>query len=196
MKIESKVWEVLRKRQITLAVAESCTGGLISSRITDISGSSKYFKMGLVAYSNLIKENILGVSFRHCEQPKGVVSSVIARRPKADEAPRLSSGLRPELLPKDEAISKQVALTMAEGVRRLAGTDIGVGVTGIAGPTGGTKKKPVGLVYIALVTNKKRIVKEFRFKGSRLQIKSRTTQAALRLILQTVMPAKAGIQNI
>ena len=150
MKIESKVGKVLRKRQITLAVAESCTGGLISSRITDISGSSKYFKMGLVAYSNLIKENILGVSS--------------------------------SLLQKHGAVSRQVALEMAKGVRLLAGTDIGVGVTGIAGPTGGTKKKPVGLVYIALVTDKKRIVKEFRFKGSRHDIKFQASEAAINLI--------------
>jgi len=154
MKIESKVGEVLRKRQITLAVAESCTGGLISSRITDISGSSKYFKMGLVAYSNLIKENILGVSS--------------------------------SLLQKHGAVSRQVALEMAKGARLLAGTDIGVGVTGIAGPTGGTKKKPVGLVYIALVTDKKRIVKVFRFKGSRQDIKFQASEAALALIVADV----------
>jgi PncC family amidohydrolase len=164
MKIESEVGKVLRKRQITLAVAESCTGGLISSRITDSSGSSDYFIMGIVAYSNQVKENILGVSRR--------------------------------LLQKHGAVSKQVALEMAKGVRLLANTDIGIGVTGIAGPkpltpselgfgaspTGGTKSKPVGLVYIALVTDKKRIVKEFRFKGSRLKIKSQAAQAALQLL--------------
>ena len=150
MKIESKVGEMLRKSQITLAVAESCTGGLISNRITDVSGSSKYFKMGLVAYSNLIKENILGASL--------------------------------SLLQKHGAVSRQVALEMAKSVRLLAGTDMGVGVTGIAGPTGGTRKKPVGLVYIALVTNKKRIVKEFRFKGPRQDIKFQASQAALDLI--------------
>ncbi len=150
MKIESEVGKILRKSRMTVAVAESCTGGLISSRITDISGSSDYFLMGIVAYSNKIKENILGVS--------------------------------PGLLQKHGAVSKQVALEMAKGARLIANTNIGIGVTGIAGPTGGTKKKPVGLVYIALATNKKLIVKEFRFKGSRRDIKLQASEAALNLI--------------
>lgn len=134
---------------MTLAVAESCTGGLISDRITDVSGSSDYFMLGVVAYSDKIKENILGVSSRSIK----------------------SYG----------AVSKQVCLEMAKGVRLLANADIGLAVTGIAGPTGGTKSKPVGLVYIALVTNKKRIVKKFFFKGPRRDIKLQTSQAALEL---------------
>lgn len=150
MKIEVEVGKVLIKRQITLSVAESCTGGLISNRITDVSGSSKYFKMGVVAYSNKIKENILWIPG--------------------------------SLIRKYGAVSKQVAIEMAEGVRAVANTDIGMGVTGIAGPTGGTKKKPVGLVYIALVTNKKRIVKKIHFKGSRQEIKFQASEIALNLI--------------
>jgi nicotinamide-nucleotide amidase len=150
MKIEIAVGKILRKSKMTMAVAESCTGGLISNRITDVSGSSSYFKMGMVAYSNEIKKNILGVS--------------------------------PILLQKYGAVSKEVALEMAKGVRFVANTDMGIGVTGIAGPSGGTKKKPVGLVYIALVTGKKHTVKEFRFKGSRKGIKSQAAQAALDLI--------------
>lgn len=150
--MESEVGKILRKRKMTIAVAESCTGGLISSRITDLSGSSDYFLMGIVAYSNKIKENILGVS--------------------------------PRLLQKYGAVSKQVALKMAKGARLLANTDIGIGVTGIAGPRGGTKIKPVGLVYIAIVTNKKRIVKEFRFKGSRKEVKFKASQAALDMIIR------------
>jgi len=134
----------------TVAIAESCTGGLLSSRITDISGSSRYFMMGVVAYSNRAKEKLLGVS-------AGSIKIY-------------------------GAVSKEVALEMAKGVRRLAKTDIGLGVTGIAGPTGGTKSKPVGLVYIALVTNKKKIVKEFRFKGSRQNIKLQASQAALEIL--------------
>jgi PncC family amidohydrolase len=110
--------------------------------------------MCIVAYSNKIKENLLGVS--------------------------------PGLLQKHGAVSKQVALEMAEGARLLANTDIGIGITGIAGPAGGTKKKPVGLVYIALATDNKRITKEFRFKGSRKGIKSQTAQAAFYLILKTL----------
>jgi len=150
--MESEVGKILRKRKMTIAVAESCTGGLLSSRITDSSGSSDYFIVGIVAYSNKIKENILGVS--------------------------------PGLLQKYGAISKQVALEMAEGARLLANADTGIGVTGIAGPTGGTKKKPVGLVYIAIITNKKQIVKEFRFKGSRKEIKFKASQAALDIIIR------------
>ena len=154
MSIEAEVGKVLRNRKMTMAVAESCTGGLISSRITDLSGSSKFFSMGIVAYSNKIKENILGVS--------------------------------PRLLKKNGAVSKEVALEMAKGARLVANTDIGVGVTGVAGPTGGTKKKPVGLVYIAFATDKRRIVKEFRFKGSRQDIKRQASEAGLNLIKRCV----------
>lgn len=150
MQTEVLVGQLLRKKKKTLAVAESCTGGLISNRITDVSGCSGCFIMGLVAYSNGIKENILGVSDKSIQ--------------------------------KYGAVSKQVALEMAKGVRLLAATDIGISVTGIAGPTGGTKSKPVGLVYIALVMGRKQIVKEFRFKGSRKEIKFQASEAALELI--------------
>lgn len=158
---EIAVGKILRKNNLTLAIAESCTGGLISNRITDVSGSSDYFKAGIVAYSNKIKQNLLGVPDKSIK--------------------------------KYGAVSKEVALEMAKGVRRIAKTDIGIGITGIAGPvplaslgyrvnpTGGTKTKPVGLVYIALVTGKKQIVKEFRFKGSRKEIKFKASQAALNL---------------
>ncbi|MDP3730559.1 MAG: CinA family protein [Candidatus Omnitrophota bacterium] len=164
MKIEANVGKVLRKLEMTIAVAESCTGGLISSRLTDISGSSDYFLMGIVAYSNKIKENILGVS--------------------------------PALLQKYGAVSKEAALEMAKGVRLLANTDIGIGVTGIAGPSGGTKSKPVGLVYIALIANKKEIVKEFRFKGSRIEVKSQATQAALKLIISVIASDRRERSNL
>jgi len=150
MRPEAEVGRILRKKKLTIAVAESCTGGLISSRITDISGSSGYFLAGIVSYSNEIKKSLLGVS-------------------------EIS-------LKRHGAVSKQVALEMAEGVSVLASADIGIGVTGIAGPTGGTKKKPLGLVYIALATDKKRIVKEFRFKGPRQDIKFKASQAALDLV--------------
>lgn len=154
MKIEVEIGKMLIKRQITLSVAESCTGGLISNRITDISGSSKYFKMGVVAYSNKVKENILWIPG--------------------------------SLIRKYGAVSRQTAIEMAQGVRAIANADIGMGVTGIAGPAGGTKHKPVGLVYIALVTNKKRIVKKFHFKGSRQEIKFQASQAALDLVVADV----------
>ncbi len=148
------------KKLKTIAVAESCTGGLLSSTITDVSGSSAYFKMGIVAYSNEAKEKLLGVSFRHCEG---------AKHPKQSQ--------------ECDAVSKRVAIAMAKGVRCLAGTDIGVGITGIAGPTGGTKEKPVGLVYIAVATGSKTIAKEFHFKGPRKKIKLQAVKAALTLSL-------------
>ena len=170
MRIEAEVGKVLNKRQITLAVAESCTGGLISNRITDVSGSSKYFKMGVVAYSNKVKENVLWIPG--------------------------------SLIHKYGAVSRQVAIEMAQGVRAIANADIGIGVTGIAGPTGGTRStlrqklrvnaepveesKPVGLVYIALVIGKKQIVKKFYFKGSRQDIKFQASQAALGLVAQKI----------
>ena len=154
MKIEAEVGEILRKRKMTVAVAESCTGGLISSRITDSSGSSDYFIMGVVAYSNKIKENILRIPG--------------------------------SLIRKYGAVSGQVALEMAKGVRLIARADIGIGVTGIAGPAGGTRSKPVGLVYIALATGKKRLVKEFHFPGSRQEIKFQASQAALDLLRKNI----------
>ena len=148
--LKEAVGRILTSGKKTIAIAESCTGGLVSNRITNVSGSSKYFLMGLVAYSNRVKENILGVS--------------------------------PELIKRYGAVSKQVALEMAKGTRLLASTDIGLGITGIAGPTGGTRSKPVGLVYIALVSDKSRIVKKLRFKGTREDIKFQASQAALDLI--------------
>lgn len=148
--LESAVGKILIRKKLTLSIAESCTGGLVSKRLTDISGSSEYFMAGIVTYSNRSKERFLGVS---------AVS-----------------------IKKHGAVSGEVAAQMALGIKRFACTDIGVGITGIAGPTGGTARKPVGLVYIALVTDKKRIVKEFRFKGSRQDVKWQASQAALDMI--------------
>ncbi len=148
--LESAAGKRLLDKKMTLAVAESCTGGLIANRITDISGSSKYFIAGLVTYSNEAKESFLGVS----------------------------AGT----LKKYGAVSGQVAVEMARGVKHYACADIGLGITGIAGPTGGTARKPVGLVYIAIVTDTKKFAKEWRFKGSRRDIKWQTSQAALNMI--------------
>lgn len=138
----------------TIAVAESCTGGLISSRLTDVSGSSKYFIRGAVPYANDVKVRYVGVSA--------------------------------DTLKKYGAVSRQVALEMGRGIRSLMGVDVALAVTGIAGPTGGTRKKPVGLVYIALVTDTKRIVKECRFKGSRADIKWQASQAALDMVRRNI----------
>ncbi|MDD3906347.1 MAG: nicotinamide-nucleotide amidohydrolase family protein, partial [Candidatus Omnitrophica bacterium] len=137
-----------------IAVAESCTGGLLANRLTNVSGSSRYFMAGITAYSNAIKENILGVS--------------------AGSLGRYG------------AVSRQVALEMAQNVRRLCRADIGVGITGIAGPGGGTRAKPVGLVYIALAANSIKIVRQLRFKGSREEINFRASQAALDLLRKNI----------
>ena len=116
--LESAVGRLLKEQGVTLALAESCTGGLLAKRLTDIAGSSAYFKEGLVTYTNESKERLLGV-------PKGML---------------LEHG----------AVSEPVAHHMAEGVRKLASSDYGLSVTGIAGPDGGTKEKPVGLVFVGL----------------------------------------------
>lgn len=116
--LEELVVQELTEKGMTLATAESCTGGLLAKRITDVSGASGVFETGVVSYANSVKEKLLGVP---CE-----------------------------ILSTHGAVSEECAKAMAEGVRRLAGSSIGVGITGIAGPGGGTEEKPVGLVYIAL----------------------------------------------
>lgn len=148
--LEGVIGELLTRHKKTLAIAESCTGGLIASRITDAPGSSKYFKAGIVAYGNSIKINFLGVS----------------------------AGA----LKKYGAVSRQIAIKMAQGIRKLADTDIGLAVTGIAGPSGAVKNKPVGLVYIAISTSDKTICKNFHFLGGRSAIKLLASQAALDIL--------------
>lgn len=148
--LEEAVGMILTKKKKAIAIAESCTGGLISDRITNVSGSSRYFMASVISYSNESKENFFGVSGKS--------------------------------LKKYGAVSKEVAFQMAKGIKFLACVDIGLGITGIAGPTGATKKKTIGLVYIALVTDKKKIVKELRFRGSRKDIKFQASQVALDLI--------------
>jgi nicotinamide-nucleotide amidase len=148
--LERVVVDALVERGLKLAVAESCTGGLIGNRITDISGSSATLIAGFVTYSNQAKKELLGV----------------------DE----------QLLNEYGAVSEQVARAMAEGARRVTGTDIAISVTGIAGPTGGTAAKPVGLVYMALSAAGKTIAFEHRFSGSRIDIKQRASQAALNML--------------
>lgn len=145
--LEQVVVEGLRSCGLTLATAESCTGGLISSMITDVPGSSEVFLAGVVSYSNTAKVELLGV-------PQGVIN-------------------------RHGAVSKEAAEAMAEGVRRVSHADIGLSVTGIAGPSGGTPNKPVGLVYIAVSSESGTSVTEHRFSGSRLDVKQRTSQAAL-----------------
>ena len=148
--LEKVVVSALVERGLRLAVAESCTGGMIGSRITDVSGSSAAFVAGFVTYSDQAKKEILGVG--------------------------------EQLLVEYGAVSEQTARAMAEGARRVAGVDIAISVTGIAGPTGGTAAKPVGLVYMALSAAGETIAFEHRFSGSRIDIKLRASQAALNML--------------
>jgi len=146
-----KVSNLLKEKKLTIAIAESCTGGLIAHALTNISGSSNYFDRGIVSYSNRAKEELLDV-------PKNLII-------------------------KHGAVSEQVAKAMSEGVKTKSQVDIGLSTTGVAGPTGGTKEKPVGLVYIAISTSKFTEVKRFQFSGNRIQNKERTCNAALSLLL-------------
>ncbi len=147
---ELEISKILKKKKRTLVVAESCTGGLVSHRITNIPGSSVYFMGGIIAYSNDVKMSMLGVS--------------------------------PETIKKYGAVSREVVLAMAEGARRALNADIAVSVTGIAGPTGGTAKKSVGLAYIAFVSGKHKRSRKVCFKGNRVSIKEQFAQAVLEMI--------------
>ncbi len=150
-KLLSKVSAELKKKGLTIATAESCTGGLIAHTLTNVSGSSDYFDRGIVSYSNRSKIEAVGV-------PDGVIR-------------------------KHGAVSEEVAKSMAEGIRLKSNVDVGLATTGIAGPTGGTKEKPVGLVYIAVSASDDTVVKKFRFDGNRLENKESTCNAALGMLL-------------
>jgi nicotinamide-nucleotide amidase len=154
--LEAVVGDLLRRQQFTVAVAESCTGGLLLSRLTDVPGSSAYVERGFVCYSNRSKVELLGVA----------------------EATLAEHG----------AVSEPVAQAMASGARARAATSVGIGITGIAGPDGGTPDKPVGTVAIAADVQGETSVRTFQFVGSRDQVKFQATQAALnmlRLMLQS-----------
>ena len=152
--LEAVVGDLLRTRRLRIAVAESCTGGLASSRLTDVPGSSDYVERGIVAYSNRAKVDLLGVS----------------------EA----------LIAAQGAVSEAVAQAMAAGIARGAETDLGVGITGIAGPSGGTAEKPVGTVAISVVwigeAGPMARTKSWQFPGEREQIKFQASQAALNMV--------------
>jgi nicotinamide-nucleotide amidase len=140
----------LAQRGLTLAVAESCTGGLLAARLTDVPGASAWFERGFVTYSNASKQDLLGVP-----------AELIAERGAVDE---------------------DVARAMAEGARRRAGASIGVGITGIAGPDGGTPEKPVGLVWLAIAGAAGDRTRRAHFPGVRERVRFQATQAALEMI--------------
>ncbi len=150
MKLEKRIGDLLREKGWTLSVAESCTGGLVSHRITNVSGSSGYFEGGVVSYSTRAKA-------AHLRIP-------------------------PAYLQKYGAVSSQVARKMAEGVRKAFRTDFGLSTTGVAGPTGGTKRTPVGLVFMALSDGKRSWVKKELFRGTRLQVKQQASQRCLEFL--------------
>jgi nicotinamide-nucleotide amidase len=153
--IEQIVSYLLQMRGMTLATAESCTGGLLAERITSLSGSSRYFLGGAVVYSNELKTQFAGV-------------------PKA-------------LIDQHGAVSREVAAALAEGIRKRCLSSYGVGITGVAGPTGGTEQKPVGLVYIALAGDEGTQVVERNFPGDRARIRQFSTLQALEMIRRALI---------
>jgi competence/damage-inducible protein CinA-like protein len=155
--LEAVIGDLLREKHLSIAVAESCSGGLLASRITDVPGSSDYFDRGAVCYSNRAKEEWLGV-------------------PAA-------------LLTTYGAVSEPVALAMAQGIRDRAASDVGVGITGIAGPGGGTVEKPVGTVAIAVQTPAGQQVRTFQFLGAREMVKFQSAQAAMNMLRLMLLDA-------
>ena len=150
-KLANKIVQKLTKKKLKISFAESCTGGLLSSSITSISGSSKVFNLGLVTYSNKAKIEILKI-------PKKIIS-------------------------KYGAVSKECCLLMVKNLSKISKANISVSITGIAGPNGGTKLKPVGLVYIGLKKGKKIIIKKNLFKDkNRISIQKVTVSTALNII--------------
>jgi nicotinamide-nucleotide amidase len=162
--MEAVVGDLLKQRGLTIGLAESCTGGLVGHRLTNIAGSSAYLKGGIVAYSNEIKEQQLGV--------------------------------RADTLRQHGAVSEETAVEMAEGARRLLNTDLGLAVTGIAGPDGGTAEKPVGTVCFALAAATASYKRRYQLWGTRDWVKLLSSQVALdwvRRYLLNLDPTDSGI---
>jgi PncC family amidohydrolase len=158
--LEKKAGKLLERNGLRLATAESCTGGLVAHRITNVAGSSAYYVGGLVAYADETKEAHLGV--------------------------------RKQTLVAHGAVSEETAREMARGVRTRLGADIGLSVTGIAGPTGGTPEKPVGLVYIALAAPDVEICQRHGWQGGRLENKEQSAEAVLQLLFDYLQERSGG----
>ena len=151
-KNSQKIVKLLSQKRLKISFAESCTGGLLSSSITSISGSSKVFTLGLVTYSNQSKINILKI-------PKKIIV-------------------------KHGAVSYQTCLSMVKNLNKISKTNISLSITGVAGPKGGTKQKPVGLVFIGIKKGNKTLIKKYLFKNKRrVSIQNSTVNKALNLIL-------------
>jgi nicotinamide-nucleotide amidase len=145
--LEKNIGRLLIRKKARLAVAESCTGGMMGRQITSVPGSSAWFEMGVVTYANNAKRKLLGVS-------EGTLAA-------------------------HGAVSSETAAEMAEGVRKLAGSDYALSITGIAGPGGGSEQKPVGTVFIGMTTPEKTVAERFLFQGRREQIRTISVAAAL-----------------
>ena len=151
----SKVVRILTKKKLTVSFAESCTGGLLASTITSISGSSKVFNLGLITYSNNAKVKLLKV-------PKKTIT-------------------------KYGAVSHETCLSMVENLSKISKSNISISITGVAGPNGGTKQKPVGLVYVGLKKGRKTIIKKNLFKNKgRIFIQKATVKKVLKMVLKNV----------
>ena len=161
--LESVIGEMISRRGLSIAVAESVTGGLVAHRLTNVPGSSRYFKMGMVAYNPAIKATCLGVP---------------------DEALR-----------EDEAVNAETAVSMASGVRALSGARIGLATTGFAGPTGGTKKEPVGTVYVAVCDDRGTEVERYIYTGSRTDVKEYGAGRALYVLWRRLMRSRRKSQG-
>ena len=153
--LSKKVVKKLLKKKIKISIVESCTGGMLSSSITSVSGSSKVFSIGLVTYSDKSKSKILNISKK--------------------------------IIKNNGAVSEQVCRAMVKNVSKISKTNMSISVTGIAGPSGGTRKKPVGLVYIGIKKGNKIIIKKFLFKNKgRSYIQRTTVNKCLGLVLSTL----------
>lgn len=153
--IKLQINRQLREKNMTVAAAESCTGGLLSNYLTAYAGSSEYFLIGFVCYANEAKINLLKI--------------------------------KPSIIKRHGAVSKEVAGILCENVKKIAGSDIGISVTGIAGPGGGHPGKPVGLVYIGIaVAGKHTRVHEYKFKGTRSRIKKLSSLKAIEELLKEI----------
>ncbi|MGB3340672.1 MAG: nicotinamide-nucleotide amidohydrolase family protein [bacterium] len=158
MRIVQATAELLLEKKLTLSVCESCTGGMFGSMLTCIPGSSRYFSGGIIAYSNQVKQKIVGIHYR--------------------------------TLKRYGAVSAEVAKEMAQGVRRKFKTDLGLAITGIAGPTGGTSKKPVGTVYICITAGQYVYIEHHKFTGQRSQIRKAACTRALRFLRLSLIKNK------
>jgi nicotinamide-nucleotide amidase len=155
MELEKTIGNRLREKGWTLSIAESCTGGLVNDRITNVSGSSDYFEGGMVTYSNESKAKHIGIPL--------------------------------DTIKRYGAVSPQVARKMAQGVRKAFSTTFGLSTTGVAGPTGGTKRAPIGRIFIGFANGRRTWVRKLDLKGSRKEIKKKAAEKALQFFYERLI---------